>query len=458
MRTKKSHSSASITLSPPKLKRLVTSDIEEMPEVPSDEVLYNERTGRPIRSTRSKRCLKELVHTESVDSDDYLTDTEDHHIGGGDEDQKMITGNDSVAHENAPAIPKLYRNAKDRIRDLSPSIPPPSPGPSPTPPRQITPADDMLERCPSVTPNFTNNTSPAAAPLQLVFNVPPGFQGPFIVKLDMASLMASIKPTTPQIDQQTFQPQGVHGDSRSQQEVSALSSLPPATAAQSAPQTTGLGFQCLPPELRNKVYRLLFVGDRVLLHDKRDLSRSASFLRTCRQVYEEGRTVLYGENIFKLDRCGLLRGHYYDKTWSEIGYKDFERFLKLIGPKNISLIREMHLQLTDGAPSAFPDATYEARRFINDVHLRECLKLLAKHSQLRKLTLGFWGRRQVALWDLDFLSLLRMIKVGELDLERRFYSDSRTALDVRESLLAAMVKVKPEASKSATKKRARDTI
>ncbi|KAI9717386.1 MAG: hypothetical protein M1812_004738 [Candelaria pacifica] len=452
MRTKPSHSSASITLSPPKLRRSDTGNFNDMPEPPSSEVRYNERTGRPIRSTRGKRLSKDLVNIELVDIDGYLTDTEDYHAADEDGDES-ITYDDAPNCENIAAGIKHSKKGKDRARDLSPSLHPPSPGPSPTPIRSNTQACDVLN-CSQVTPANLQEITPAAdAPLQLVFNVPSGFQGPFVVKLDMASLMANVKSTISPTERQLLSSQGVQAGSSTQDEHSVFSSSLLIPAAHCVQHTTRLGFQCLAPELRNKVYRLLFVGGLVRLHDKRDLSRSSNFLRTCRQVYEEGRTVLYGENVFSLDRCGLQRGHYYDKAWSEIGYKDFERFLKIIGPKNISFIREMELLLTDGAPSAFPDSNYEARRFINDVHLRECLKMLAKHSQLEMMRLGFWGRRQVALWDLDFLSVVRTIKVEELFLERRFHDgESRTALDVRESLMAAMVKVKPKASKKDARK------
>ncbi len=455
MRTKPSHSSASVTLSPPRLRRSDTEKLEDTFEPSSDKVLYNERTGRPIRSTRSKRVSNDLVNTESINFGDYLTDIEDDYTEAEDGDQS-ITDKDAFTHRHTTVTPKHSKKGKGRVHDLSPSLPPPSPGPSPTPSRYVSPASDMLEDSPTVPSRSMDSTSAAATPLQLVFNVPPGFQGPFVVNLDLATLMAATKPTTSQTDKQLSSPQRAHAGLTSQDEVSVFSSSLPVPAAQFAANSTGLGFQSLPPELRNKVYRLLFVGGYVVLHDKRDLSRSSSFLRTCRQVHEEGRTVLYGENNFKLDRCGLQRGHYYDKAWGEIGYKDCERFLKAIGPKNISFIRKLHLSLTDGAPSAFADAHYEARRFVNDVHLRECLKMLAKHSQLQKLTLGFWGRRQVALWDMDFLSVVRTIKVGELDLERRHYGgyhwESRTAQDVRDNLMAAMVKAKPGASKKTAKK------
>lgn len=70
-------------------------------------------------------------------------------------------------------------------------------------------------------------------------------------------------------------------------------------------------FLRLPAELRNAIYRLVFLSptDKKIegeftFEDTIEVQRSAEltgqFLSTCRQVYLEGRTILYGENTFSL--------------------------------------------------------------------------------------------------------------------------------------------------------------
>ncbi|KAK4194703.1 hypothetical protein QBC40DRAFT_269890 [Triangularia verruculosa] len=58
-----------------------------------------------------------------------------------------------------------------------------------------------------------------------------------------------------------------------------------------------LEFLSLPGEIRNRIYRLLFRLDSTIDDDCRP-RLSAQFLRTCRQVRDEGLPILYGENTF----------------------------------------------------------------------------------------------------------------------------------------------------------------
>jgi hypothetical protein len=56
-------------------------------------------------------------------------------------------------------------------------------------------------------------------------------------------------------------------------------------------------FLTLPPEIRTKIYRLLFcLDDPIFTY----VNLSAAFLRTCRQILSESRPILYGENIFEM--------------------------------------------------------------------------------------------------------------------------------------------------------------
>jgi hypothetical protein len=105
------------------------------------------------------------------------------------------------------------------------------------------------------------------------------------------------------------------------------------------------GFFILPIELRLPVYGHLFKSDKAIEFGKSDTSLSAHFLRTCKQVYKEGREILYGENSFHFTRDTRTRGTYHDKVWKEIGYKDIRRFLQDIGPVNVSHGSSLRLRL-----------------------------------------------------------------------------------------------------------------
>jgi len=60
-------------------------------------------------------------------------------------------------------------------------------------------------------------------------------------------------------------------------------------------------FLDFPPEVRNKVYQLLHIGDHVIDPDEYSTELSSQFLATCRQVYDEARPVLYGNNTFTIE-------------------------------------------------------------------------------------------------------------------------------------------------------------
>lgn len=93
-------------------------------------------------------------------------------------------------------------------------------------------------------------------------------------------------------------------------------------------------------------------------------------------------------------------------------------FLNLIGPTNISHLRNFWLCFDDAAPSAVPHLKRsEERRYVHDPHLIESIKVLAKHAHLEKLTLTFWGRRALALTDARFLAHLTKIKADVFDIK-----------------------------------------
>lgn len=56
-----------------------------------------------------------------------------------------------------------------------------------------------------------------------------------------------------------------------------------------------------PAEVRSKVYRLLHIGDHVMGRDDYFMELSSQFFATCRQVLNEARPVLYGNNTFTIE-------------------------------------------------------------------------------------------------------------------------------------------------------------
>lgn len=178
------------------------------------------------------------------------------------------------------------------------------------------------------------------------------------------------------------------------------------------------GFLDLPPELRNPIYRRLFVfpDDPVRFNcdSKENTQRSAQLLRTCRQVYNEGRAVLYGENAFHFKRTLTTRGAYYDPMWKEVGYKDVRRFLETIKPRNIAHMKHVSIELLDAAPQATPFLDTEDRRYINDPILYRVLDLIGASVSLERFAISFLGKQRITVKDLRFLKAITNIKCMEL--------------------------------------------
>jgi len=204
--------------------------------------------------------------------------------------------------------------------------------------------------------------------------------------------------------------------------ASTVSEPQPELQPEEATKPKRKGFTDLPPELRNKIYRHLFVHDfnvsfppkeKHISSDKRSLCWSAQFLSTCRLVHSEGCSVLYGENTFLFDRNKNTRGPFWESVPREIGYTDVRRFLKIIGPENLAYLRDIYIFLDDAAPSSTPYLGHEARRYINDEHLIDCLRIL-RQAKLRKVYFTFGGRRNLYRSDVKMLGYLEQIKADEV--------------------------------------------
>ncbi|KIW71518.1 hypothetical protein PV04_03675 [Phialophora macrospora] len=201
------------------------------------------------------------------------------------------------------------------------------------------------------------------------------------------------------------------------------------------------GFCELPIELRLQVYGLLFKSDKAIEFGKRDTSLSAHFLRTCKQVHNEGREILYGENSFHFTRDTRTRGTYHDKVWKEIGYKDVRRFLQDIGPVNISYLQHISFQLTDAPDNrtrSLPGQITE-RRFVEDPQLHDVFRLIGANATLKTLALQFAGRGMVTQFDRRFLRALTEMKCYKLVIINHLFPNShKCALNLKDKMKEVM--------------------
>ena len=393
----------------------IPASIEDLPTIQTD------RNGRPVRKTRGKAILRA---TGYIDSSTIVVESSDSDPSSSDSNTPTAkkynrhkrSRSSSVDQESADGSSHL--SGRKRARRAS-STPPPalSPAVSPLQSRASTPAETT--EAPKAADSGCSNTT-----LQLTFNVPQGHTGPFNVNLDLAALLglASTRatthvPTTPEASNT------VTAETKSNLPTDLLKLK---TQFPTVPDV-GTGFNSLPAELRNRIYGLLFVGAPFEFRTGKNFSRSAAFIRTCKRVHEEGRTVLYGENEFCLQRQHSPRGNFYDADWKEVGYKDVRRFFEMIGTVNLSLIRTVKIDFDDGSPSTSPGLTVEQRRFLNDGHLIRALKLLGKHGQLDYIKMGFYGRRYMYISDKKFLDILRAIKANKVEFgNARFQNPGRS--------------------------------
>lgn len=264
-----------------------------------------------------------------------------------------------------------------------------------------------------------------ATPNILQIHVNATSKGPAVINLSLAEVLGSsngISPlTSPQNLQAGFQTNdGIDDDgttlidppaSKRSRKGRKSSRLPKSRIINSS---SAIGFLNLPLEIRLRIYRKIFVTETPIdFASREELCRSSAFLRTCRTVYEEGRSVLYGENAFHFERTPRTRGQYWEKEWKEIGFKDVRRFLETIGNSNISHMKYVSFLLFDAAPGVTPYLDEAERRFANDPVLHRCFALIASNTILSKLALTFSGRRPLTSDDYHFLKQLTSMKCLE---------------------------------------------
>lgn len=402
--------------------------IEDPPVTHTDRnVTETDRNGRPIRKSRGKAVRRKIGFLDSgtivVESSDSYMSSSDTDVATPKKDNKRKRSRSSSPVEGSIVLSSPLKPRKRARRASSTPPPPLSPAISPLQSRASTPSTDTDELDAAALPTKAATSGLSNTTLQLTFNVPHGHKGPFEVNIDLASLLG-LTTTGLTTTAATTQLRKVTADTKLKSPINAFKLLLP-----SVPEVR-TSFNSLPAELRNRIYRLLFVGEPFEFRTGKNFSRSAAFLRTSKRVHEEGRSVLYAENDFCLQRQHNARGNFYDANWKEVGYKDVRRFFEMIGPLNISLIRSVKIDFDDGTPSTSPGSTVEQRRFLNDAHLLHALKLLGKHGELEYIKLGFYGRRYMYMSDVKFLDILRDIKSNKVEFGHARYQDPQSRSDL----------------------------
>lgn len=315
------------------------------------------RTGRPRRKARRTQTDSPFVDSAIAVSDPADSD---------------ITASDASARSTISMA--RYRKRK-RKRSPSPPV-----------------SDDTEESADtSDTDNtafqhsngFASNTSIQINIKNLTVNIPPGHRGPVLLQLDLPSDISKQSSVTRNASKTRRTAYLSSSDLKSSQTKQMSSSR----------HSIHAGFLDIPAEIRNQIYRHVFVAeDHFNFDSPSNFSRGAAFLRTCKQVYEEARSILYSENHFLFVRRGRRHGSYWEPEWSEVGYKAIRRFLRLIGPTNIGLLRHVTLLLEDATPCLNPEmTTADDRRFVYDDVLMSVLRHLGDHAKLQKLDLHFHG-------------------------------------------------------------------
>lgn len=248
-------------------------------------------------------------------------------------------------------------------------------------------------------------------PMALTIEVPPGHEGPLVVNLDIDTLLAQARSQICPLLSGLFPRSQSCADSGYSSTSSVVSEV-------SKPNTPSKrSFLDLPAEIRNQIYRLAFVSEEKLdFAYPSNFSRSSSLLQTCRQVHEEGRSILYSENTFYFQRRKKEQSSRWTTNVFEIGYKDIRFFLRSIGLANVSLLRHVMIMFEDAQPSMnthLKDA--DERRFTNDDELIDILRVLGDHTMLKTLDLCFQGRRMFYNKDESrFIELLTRIKADQV--------------------------------------------
>ncbi|KAI9703963.1 MAG: hypothetical protein M1820_005745 [Bogoriella megaspora] len=342
----------------------------------SDGVVYHPRTGRPIRKVVLKKSLDNgFVHAIP---DAFASE-------GNDSDSSQS----SSSNDDTDMAPSIFRPRKRR-RTVSPELSP-------------VPSLDILSFTDSTPDSLEEEPlKPLESPTVIVnLNLPPDHQGPLPLQLDLRSIHEQVTAVNHLMRSPNTQ-----------------GSMKRASFVGSKIDGSGkASFLTLPPETRNNIYRLVFVDAKPFNFNRpSNFQRSAQLLATCQQICNEGRSILYSEARFSVERDVSTRSWPFVFGSSEVGYKDFLRFLRQIGTHNLEHIRDVEIIFEDGSSTSGHDHRAEEARYMHSEELLSCLRILGRESKLKKLSLSFQGRRQLAKTDRYFLEILKKVKADEVEI------------------------------------------
>ncbi|KAH7119013.1 hypothetical protein B0J11DRAFT_509105 [Dendryphion nanum] len=241
--------------------------------------------------------------------------------------------------------------------------------------------------------------------IQCQVNIPLGYSGPLLVQMFPGSPASGLLvPPTPTVAVGALPHSG----------PGILTPMPSP-----APNPTPViekGFMKLPGELRNNIYRLVFVAeDSLTFGAPNNFVRSSQLLRTCKKIHDEGCSILYGENKFVFNRNRQTHSPFWIPEPQEIGYRDVQQFFKMIGPKNMLNLRDIEFWFEDANGYTKQHRLFpESRRYINDAILADCIQTLATQANLRTAKLGFFGKKTLTRGDHAFIGYLKKLKVDNL--------------------------------------------
>lgn len=222
----------------------------------------------------------------------------------------------------------------------------------------------------------------------LIIHKPRGQKNDLYLKLDLTSSTLSIAPGL----NSSFD---TAGEVESSGSIQAHADVLPSFTFSKSRDEDKCGFLKLPAELRDIVYGDVFVSKNrrwvdLSILEGNDLS--AAFLGTCRQIYNEGRIWLYLENRFYLGRSWRSHGDVVKSKSACLSYETTHTFIKNIGAANLGFIREIHLHLNDEVQTGPSQSSPEQRRYIHDDDLKGIIQILAKKTQLEKVTIVIDGK------------------------------------------------------------------
>ena len=338
-------------------------------DIPDEKV--NPKTGRPQRKSAGRKSLAEgYVDPRIAIDSGNISSSDDDNVEGG---------------RSKPWAPRRR-----------PKSPPPPP---------LSDSDDDDDE---IGTDSKAKSCTEAGDFTITVNVAPGHSGPVVIKLPLESLRQSINPAEAITVSKKRPASATHEDN--------MSSKVPSKRRKTQKPRQAVGFMSLAAEIRNMIYKLVLVTDTPIdLSRATNFRRSAALLRTCKAVYEEARQILYGWNSFRLERQFRSRARYYQSEWVEVGWKDVRRWLRAIGPVNISYLEHILIKFDDAMPSSNPHLTTpEDRRYVHDEHLFECLRLLLSATKLKALVLSFHGRKQLLRTDHRFLEHLTRLRADDV--------------------------------------------